>query len=172
MSNRPKPSALKRIEGNRGKRRFNEKEPKAEVGAPEMPKLSREAAKEWRRIVPVLLRIGVLTVLDGKALAAYCHAYARWLQAERDVKRYGVTIREPVLHNGRVLRSVVRLKRNPALGVSSDALKLMKSFLIEFGLTPAARSRVVSNLGMANAQTPRDAADEFFSDTRSNYPVQ
>jgi len=106
MANRPKPTALKKLLGNPGKRKINENEPRATIGEPPMPKLSRVAAIEWRRIVPLLLRLGVLTVVDGKALAGYCHAYARWLQAERDVKRYGGTIREPVLHNGKVLRNV------------------------------------------------------------------
>ena len=35
-----------------------------------------------------------------------------------------------------------KLKRNPAIAVKNEALKLMKSFLIEFGLTPASRARL------------------------------
>jgi Phage terminase, small subunit len=36
----------------------------------------------------------------------------------------------------------VRLKKNPACTVSETAMKTMKSFLVEFGMTPAARSRI------------------------------
>ena len=35
-----------------------------------------------------------------------------------------------------------KYKRNPAVLISQDALKLMRSFLTEFGLTPSSRSRV------------------------------
>lgn len=142
---RPLPTAVKKLRGNAGKRKLNDKEPAAAVGEPPMPKLSAEAKREWKRIVPELLRLGVLTVVDGKALAAYCHAYARWLQAERDVARYGLVIREPVttkIGHRLVATRFVRLKRNPAISVAHDAMKLMKSFLVEFGLTPASRSRL------------------------------
>ena len=120
-----------------------------------MPKLTFEAKKEWKRIVPELLRLEVLTIVDGKALAGYCQAYAHWQQAERDVKRYGVTVREPILRDGRPTR-FVRLKRNPAIGVANDALKIMKSFLVEFGMTPAARTRI-------NVQNPseQDAFESY-----------
>jgi P27 family predicted phage terminase small subunit len=35
-----------------------------------------------------------------------------------------------------------RLKKNPACTVSETAMKTMKSFFVEFGMTPAARSRI------------------------------
>ena len=161
---RPKPTALRKLLGNPGKRPFNEREPQPMPGEPEMPKLSREAVAEWRRIVPLLLRIGVLTIVDGKALAGYCHAYARWVQAERDVRRYGVTIREPVLHNGEVLKGIFRVKRNPAVSVPSDSLKPMKSFLVEFGLTPASRPRLASLCLPMERPEADDAAEQFFND--------
>jgi P27 family predicted phage terminase small subunit len=77
----------------------------------------------------------------ARRLGGYCCAYARWQQAERDVKRYDITVREPVLKDDEPT-GYVRLKRNPAIGVVNNVLKIMKSFLIEFGMTPAARTRV------------------------------
>ena len=51
----PKPTALKILEGNRGKRALNTDEPKPKSGAPKCPSfLSPEAKKEWRRIVRAL----------------------------------------------------------------------------------------------------------------------
>jgi P27 family predicted phage terminase small subunit len=135
-------------------------------GEPEMPKLSREAAQEWKRIVPELLRLKVLTVIDGMALAAYCQAYARWQQAERDVKRYGITVRESVLKDGEPT-GYVRLKRNPAIGVANDALKIMKSFLIEFGMTPAARTRIHVEIPSEQDPFDRYIADTYFSPDKS-----
>lgn len=146
---RPLPTKVKKLRGNAGKRKLNDAEPKPALGEPEMPLgLSAAAKEEWRAIVPQLLRLGVLSKIDGKALGGYCAAYARWLAAEFDVAKYGLTIEEPVIDattgKQRKLRGrfVVRLKKNPAISTSNDAMKMMKSFLIEFGMTPAARTRL------------------------------
>jgi len=102
--------------------------------------LSAIAREEWRSVVPELLRLQVLSKIDGKALAAYCHSYARWRQAEAEIDRLGL---------------IIDGKRNPAVAMSSDALKLMKSFLIEFGMTPAARTR----LKIDGGDPPEDPLD-------------
>jgi len=139
---RPKPTALRKLGGNAGKRKLNDAEPEPVLGVPEMPPgLGKVAAAEWKSIVPELMQLGVLSKIDGKALAAYCHCYARWFQAERDVEKYGVIIEEPILLMGEAT-DYVRLKKNPACNVSESAMKGMKSFLVEFGMTPAARSRI------------------------------
>jgi P27 family predicted phage terminase small subunit len=139
---RPLPTAIKKLRGNAGKRKLNDAEPIALPGVPEMPDgLGEVAAKEWRSIVPELVQLGVLSKVDGKALAAYCHSFARWFQAERDVEKYGVIVEEPILLMG-AATGFFRLKKNPACNVSETAMKTMKSFLVEFGMTPAARSRI------------------------------
>jgi P27 family predicted phage terminase small subunit len=138
---RPLPTAVKKLRGNPGKRKPNNAEPSAPAGVPPMPKLSAEAAREWKRIVPELLKLGVLTVVDGKALAGYCHAFARWQEAEKAVSKFGLIIQEPILLVDEPT-GYVRIKRNPAAAESREAMKTMKSFLVEFGLTPASRSRI------------------------------
>ena len=75
---KPKPTAIKELEGNPGKRPLNEAEPKPEHKAPPCPKwLEPEAKKEWRRLSKQLEAIGVLTEVDQAAFASYCQAYAR-----------------------------------------------------------------------------------------------
>jgi P27 family predicted phage terminase small subunit len=44
--------------------------------------LSDAARKEWRRLATPLHDAGILTLADRAALAAYCQAYARWVEAE------------------------------------------------------------------------------------------
>ena len=117
-----KPTALKKLLGNPGKRKINEKEPQPAVGVPEMPKLSREAAKEWRRIVPILMSLGILTIADGPALAIYCDAFALWRQARRQLARS---------------RDLTSEKARRLFSISEKSMKLAKSVLVEFGLTPA-----------------------------------
>ena len=61
----PKPTALKLIAGNPGKRALNLSDgvnPRIEIPAP--PKhLGKSAVKEWRRITPILEELGL--VLEG-----------------------------------------------------------------------------------------------------------
>jgi P27 family predicted phage terminase small subunit len=112
------------------------------AGLPEIPEvLTKRAVGEWQRITPEPEALGVLAKIDAKALAAYCASYARWIEAERDVARLGLIVEEPILDaDGELVGT--RYKRNPAVLIAHEAMKLMKSFLMEFGMTPAARSRI------------------------------
>jgi P27 family predicted phage terminase small subunit len=152
---RPLPTAIKKLRGNPGHRPLNEKEPKLETKAPEMPPdLPELAQKEWKAIVPVLLRLGMLTEIHGKALAAYCFAYARWHQAEEEVSKRGILIEETIFDkDGNEVSS--KLKRNPAVSISNEALKIMKSYLTEFGLTPSSGSRL--QIEQPEEEDPLDA---------------
>jgi P27 family predicted phage terminase small subunit len=149
-----KPTALKKLQGNPGKRKLNKNEPAQVLGEPLMPLgLSAEAQEEWRGIVPLLLKMGLLTEADGKALAAYCSCYAQWMLAEKEIAQYGIT-----------LRTESGYKVNPAVRVRSDALCQMKSFLIEFGLTPASRSK----LSFSNASDNVDPFEAFLEGPRES----
>ena len=49
----PKPSAIKRTEGNPGKRPLNRYEPQPRTTVPRCPEhLDERAKKEWKRMVP------------------------------------------------------------------------------------------------------------------------
>jgi P27 family predicted phage terminase small subunit len=115
---------------------------------PEMPKgMAPAARREWAQIAPILMRLGVLSNIDGKALAAYCDAYAMWELARKDLTKNGLVLdapvldkdNNPVMYDGNLI--MVR-KQNPAFAIYNSAAKLMKSFLIEFGLTPASRAKL------------------------------
>ena len=139
---RPKPHAIKELSGNPGKRPLNHDEPQTAQREPEIPRgLDAAARREWRRIVPELLDLGVLSTVDGAALGAYCSAYSLWIKADKAIQRKGLLLEEPIFDKrGEVVGT--KTKRNPAVGISTEAMKVMKSFLIEFGLTPAARTKV------------------------------
>ena len=80
---KPKPTALKLLEGNPGKRPLNVDEPKPKKQAPSCPSwLEPEAKKEWKRMAKTLESIGILTEIDKAAFSGYCQAYARWREAE------------------------------------------------------------------------------------------
>ena len=72
---KPKPTAIKALEGNPGKRELNKNEPKPKKKAPACPKwLDDEAKKEWRRLSKQLEELGILTEVDMTAFAGYCQA--------------------------------------------------------------------------------------------------
>jgi P27 family predicted phage terminase small subunit len=132
------------LRGNPGKRPLNKREPQPIAKAPEPPAfLKGEALEEWRHLAPELERLGLLTAVDGAALAAYCQAYRRWIQAERRVNREGL-----------VLNAKSRYAQaHPAMGIAQRSMQLMRAFMAEFGLTPASRSRI--------SVAPPAAADPF-----------
>ena len=132
--NAPKPTALKRLEGNPGKRPLNRHEPQPRVDSVYCPRwLSQDAKREWRRVAPELTRLGLLTLVDRAALAAYCEAYAEWLLACRALTEGGYTF---TTDKGYVVP-------HPMVGIKQKALDRMRAFMTEFGMTPSSRSRIV-----------------------------
>ena len=90
---KPKPTVVKILEGNPGKRALNEKEPKPKNKAPKCPSwLDKEAKKEWRRISKQLEEMGVLTEVDMAAFSGYCEAYSRWKEAEEFISKHGTIV--------------------------------------------------------------------------------
>ena len=93
---KPTPTAIKELEGNPGKRKLNDKEPRPEKKAPSCPKwLEPEAKKEWRRLAKKMELMGVLTEVDMAAFAGYCQAYARWKEAEEFITQHGTIVKTP-----------------------------------------------------------------------------
>ena len=130
---RPKPTAIRRLEGNRGKRAWNHDEPEPPDGIPRCPKhLAPIARTEWRRVARVLHAMGVLTPIDRAALAAYCQSYAQWVEAEQRPKETPPLLTSP---SGYVQQS-------PWMAIANKQLELMGRYMTELGMTPASRSRV------------------------------
>lgn len=124
---------MKELAGNPGKRPLNRREPKLASTLPPCPRhLSAEAKREWRRMGGELARMGVVTAVDRAALAAYCQAWARWVDAEGQVARLGTIVKTA---NGNLIQ-------NPYLAVANRALEQMTRLAAEFGMTPSSRSRV------------------------------
>lgn len=130
---KPKPTALKVLEGNPGRKPLNDKEPKPEKRAPKCPSwLEPEAKKEWKRMAKVLETMGILTQIDMTAFAGYCQAYARWKEAEEFLSKHGTIFKTPSGY----------IQQVPQVSIAQTYLKVMKDFCSEFGLTPASRSRI------------------------------
>lgn len=107
--------------------------PKPATGIPDCPPhLDKVAREEWDRVAATMHATGTLTHLDRSALAAYCTAYSRWVDAETKLRELGPVIKAP---SGFPVQ-------NPYLPIANKALDLMKKFACELGLTPSARSTI------------------------------
>jgi P27 family predicted phage terminase small subunit len=132
---KPKPTHLKLIEGNRGRRPLPTGEPKPAPALPDAPAhLTPEAREEWDRVAGNLYQLGLLTTIDRGALAAVCQAYGRWVQAERLLKDSNSSLL--------IMGSRGRLIRNPLIGVANTAMADYVRYCAEFGMTPSSRSRI------------------------------
>lgn len=135
---KPTPTNIKLVQGNPGKRPLNKAEPRPRSGAPDAPPhLSADAKGEWDRVCEELSTLGLLTGLDRAALAAYCQAYGRWVQAETALSKikndaYGLIIKTT---SGNMIQ-------NPMVGVANKAMADMMRYAVEFGMTPSARTRI------------------------------
>jgi P27 family predicted phage terminase small subunit len=141
---RPKPTRLKLLTGNPGKRALNANEPKPEAAIPECPvELGPVARREWERMATQLAALRILTHLDRAALAAYCGAYAMWAEATDSIQKYGTMVKSPT---GYPVQS-------PYVSIANRQAEIMMRIASEFGFTPASRSRI--------SAPPRDEHDLF-----------
>jgi len=140
---RPKPTALKRLNGNPGKGPLNENEPTPppdEFDAPEWMIKDARALSTWNHLYPMLKTMGILTIADAGVLESYCSAYADWVRA-----------REHIIAHGPYTTTVNKagaeyISAHPAVLVGDKAQALMAKWGAMLGLNPADRSKLQVNL--------------------------
>ena len=136
-----KPTAVRIAEGVRGHRPLNESEPQPSPGAPDRcpPGLSKWAQTLWREIVAELDALGLLTVVDRGAFEAAIIGADQGHEADRAVRKFtakvnsGKASREDFYH-----LSVMN-------NVSKKGWNQYKAFCVEFGCTPASRTRLTAD---------------------------
>ena len=134
----PKPTRLKMIAGNPGRRPLNRREPTPAVRAPIRPAwLSREASKVWRATVPLLMAMGILARVDRDALTAYSQTFARWKAAEEFLDRHGSVY--PLKDDRGNIKCMMPF---PQVAIARSLLQALRGYQQEFGLTPSARTRL------------------------------
>jgi P27 family predicted phage terminase small subunit len=133
---KPKPTELKKLAGNPGKRPLNDAEPQFPVPSrtPSPPDhLGNRAQEVWRELGKMLLDAGLFTQVDQYALGMFCAAAGRWMEAETLLQEAG-----PVL----ISDETGNLYQNPYLHVANRAWGQMRQMFGEFGLSPAERARL------------------------------
>ena len=154
---KPKPTALRLVGGNAGRRPLNKNEPKPELSQPTPPAFLNDDAKvEWGRICETLYKVGLMTELDRGALAACCQAYGRWAQAERALAR--MSDKDELNRALMIKTSNGNAIQNPLVGIANKAAADYVKYAVEFGMTPSARARVTATTN----DKQEDNLKEFF----------
>lgn len=147
----PKPHALKVLEGNAGKRPLDLAagvNPRIEVPSP--PKhLGKEAAKEWKRITPLLEELGLISGLDRAALALYCQAAGRLAELEtafnakvKLIEKGGKDYADAVYEASYSVTPSGYAQQSVIVQLIGKHREQLNRYLMHFGLSPAARGRV------------------------------
>lgn len=140
------PTALLLIEGGKRRGGLNPKEPTGPAGSPDMPEwLHPYAKEEWARIVPLLVRMGVISRVDRAAVAAYCQAYGRWQLAEEKFTK--LTKADDATGGFLIKTQAGNAIQHPLLSVANAARRDVVRAAAELGLTPAARAQLTGDGG-------------------------
>lgn len=130
---KPKPAAVKDLQGNPGKRAPNKRQPKPETPVKRPWGLGQgEQRKFWDEHAGELERLGVLTGVDAAAFRLMAEHYAFAVQAAKELRAEGSLTVE-----GRE-----GPKKHPLLQALRDNSQMFKSYAVEFGMTPSARERL------------------------------
>ena len=137
----PTPTHLKLVKGNPGKRALNKQEPDPDyiqdLTPPEW--LSKAAKDIWNEIAPKLAKAKMLTEVDICMLAKGCTAISQYQRAVKCVGADLVT--SHVDKDGNVSGESV----NTWYIVQSMAFKQAMAVFQQFGMSPAARTRIAIN---------------------------
>lgn len=130
----PKPTAAKAVAGTIRPDRANADEPLPKRGRPACPAwLPKDAKTKWKELVPELDRLGVLTIVDGDVLAAYCLAWHELRRATETLAKEGYTETSTVTGTS---------KAHPAVSMMRTAWQAIRQFAALLGLDPSSRTRL------------------------------
>jgi P27 family predicted phage terminase small subunit len=135
---KPKPTQLKLLEGNPGKRPLPQNEPKPAPIAPDCPEwLCDDAKAEWARICPQLERLGLLTQVDMAAMVGYCESWAQYKKSMEFLHKHGEVY--PIKNED---GSIKYLQQVPQVSIANKALGNIRAAASQIGLSPSDRGRI------------------------------
>lgn len=177
---RPGPKALPanvhKLRGNPSKKPLasllDEFQPEVEI--PNFPSwIWPEAKKEWKRISVELERYGLISKLDRAALVLYCQAWAKMVWAEQQLARamrLAEAKRDEAEAQGLEYDGGDGIQIKTAGGnftyshhwvVGKHASMEVKRYLDLFGLSPSARTRVVTSNNRQGSLFEEGTQDEW-----------
>lgn len=158
---RRKPTTLKVLEGNAGKRKLEpEKEPQPDELLDLKPPthLLPAAKKLWNDLAPKLVKLGLLRETDYIEFSILCQSWAFMLQSETTIKSEKQCLTSK-LAGGKYT--------HPAVNNRSQYVKQIKDLCSKFGLSPQARSGMHVKLPDAEGATDDQEDKEYFDKPKS-----
>lgn len=146
MGNRPKPTKLKLLEGNPGKKPINRNEPEPERGIPVIPdwlKTFPVAVSEWERESEILDAMGVITFAESGVLATRCYLASQIQEMALEIEKEGrvaYTVKMDSLGN-----EITEAKANPKCIQLKNIITEYRQIGSLLGLDPASRTRLSVN---------------------------
>lgn len=131
---KPKPTHLKIVAGNPGKRPINKSEPRPVGDLKQAPEwMSESQRKVWLKGIKSA-PAGLLKELDESIFVAWVVAKDLHQEAIQKISRFGMMTKTP--NTGEPIQ-------NPYLAVVNKQAQIMIKAAAEMGFTPSSRSRVV-----------------------------
>jgi P27 family predicted phage terminase small subunit len=131
-----KPAAVKKAEGNAGKRRINKREPDPPPADSTAPSTLTAVEKNfWDQIFPLVAALGVMRKTDVLALGQLCRFLAEEKECTEQLNRTGRLVPKKG-DKGRIIGVLL----NPLCRLRSDAARHVRAYLAVFGLGPSFRA--------------------------------
>ena len=152
---KPKPTALKELAGNPGKRPLPEAEPRPRGPMPSMPAERLEDLEQltWVQLRGALEPLGLLTDADPRSFELMVRHFAEAVRHHRIVS-----------FSGRVLFGEKGEYRNPADVAFIQHSRAYLRYAVEFGLTPSSRTTLQTALP---GEKEKSLADLLFEGTEA-----
>jgi P27 family predicted phage terminase small subunit len=104
------------------------------IDIPKPPSILLKAGKEkYYSIAKMLIEEGKWKAGDEIALLALCMNYQRWIQAEKEIKKF----KELTFQTDSGYRQQI-----PEISIANNAMSNMLSYIKEFALTPRERAKL------------------------------
>jgi len=103
--------------------------------------LNATAKREWKRIMKMFMEMErkgqrVITEADRAILVGYCQAWADLVKSIKMIEEQGEVFVFKKDNGSKYIQ------QSPYVAIKNKSLIALKSYAVEFGLTPAARSRI------------------------------
>jgi P27 family predicted phage terminase small subunit len=110
-------------------------------GRPKTPKTLTPMQLEcWKEAAKILKQRGTLSKGDGESLRLWSVVKARWLQANAEVEKDGLTIQETRCSKSGDEYTVT--VNHPCLKIAENCERLLTGLAVKLGLTPLGREKV------------------------------
>lgn len=139
----PKPTSMKIVNGNPGKRPLNAREPQYDAHSGDAPDgLNDDGLWMWNRLARLLIPQGLLTQADEPMAVAWCEAWADLVEA-----RSALAAHHTQFHSYDAVGQGGMIMTHPAFRRKANATERLNKLSGKFGFSPSDRAKIQSPEG-------------------------